>query len=155
MAAPEFVLPNGGGIAYGEFHLDPHSRDWLLHHVPEIADALTRGAAWVTLWDAMLDGEAQPADLVSLALQALPREKDEQNVQRILGYSTQAYWKFLSPDARQRVGAPLERAFRAGEPQRRMVQRAARSRVECRHAWLADERLVRARAGPGTGAVRD
>ncbi|HTI36614.1 MAG TPA: M1 family aminopeptidase [Vicinamibacterales bacterium] len=114
MAAPEFVLPNGGGIAYGEFHLDPHSRDWLLHHVPEIADALTRGAAWVTLWDAMLDGEAQPADLVSLALQALPREKDEQNVQRILGYSTQAYWKFLSPDARQRVGAPLERAFRAG-----------------------------------------
>ena len=114
MPAPDFILPNGGGIAYGEVHLDAHSREWLLQHLPDIADELTRGAAWVTLWDAMLDGEARPADVVSLALQALPREKDEQNVQRILGYTTQAYWKFLTPASRERVAPSLEQAFRAG-----------------------------------------
>ena len=114
MPAPDFILPNGGGIAYGEFHLDAHSREWLLHHVTDVSDELTRGAAWVTLWDAMLDGEARPDDIVTLALQALPRERDEQNVQRILGYTTQAYWKFLTPLSRDRVAASLEQAFRAG-----------------------------------------
>ena len=114
LPAPDFVLPNGGGIAYGEFHLDPESRAWLLQHLPEIPDELTRGAAWVTLWDAMLDGDAPPADLVTLALSSLPREKDEQNVQRILGYTTDAYWKFLTPEARERVAPSLERAFRSG-----------------------------------------
>jgi aminopeptidase N len=114
MPAPDFILPNGGGIAYGDFHLDQSSRQWLLSHLPEVPDELTRGAAWVTLWDAMLDGDAAPANIVSLALDALPRERDEQNVQRILGYATEAYWKFLTPDARQRVALSLERAFRTG-----------------------------------------
>lgn len=114
MPAPDFVLPTGGGIAYGEFHLDPRSRDWLMHHLAEIPDELTRGAAWVTLWDAMLDGEARPADIVALALQALPREQDEQNVQRILSYTTNAYWKFLTPSSRGQVASALEQAFRTG-----------------------------------------
>ena len=114
MPAPDFILPNGGGIAYGEFHLDSKSRDWLMHHVADIPDELTRGAAWVTLWDAMLDGEVRPTDIVALALQALPREKDEQNVQRILGYTTNAYWKFLTPSSRGEAAPALEQAFRAG-----------------------------------------
>jgi aminopeptidase N len=114
MPAPDFVLPNGGGIAYGEFHLDPHSRNWLLHHTSEIPDALTRGAAWVTLWDAMLDGEARPDDVESLALQALPQEKDEQNIQAILGYASHAYWQFLTPDSRQHFAPSLEHVLREG-----------------------------------------
>jgi aminopeptidase N len=114
MPAPDFVLPNGGGIAYGEFHLDPHSLEWLLHNVPSIGDELTRGAAWVTLWDAMLDGEARPRDVLSLALDALPREQNEQNVQRILGYSTDAYWTFLTPPSRTRVAGSLEHVLRTG-----------------------------------------
>ena len=114
MPTPDFVLPNGGGIAYGEFHLDPRSLEWLLHHLAEIPDELTRGAAWVTLWDAMLDGEAPPDAIVSLALDSLPREKDEQNVQRILGYTTEAYWKFLTPASRARVAGSLEQTLRHG-----------------------------------------
>jgi aminopeptidase N len=114
LPAPDFVLPNGGGIAYGDFHLDPGSRTWLLHHLPEVPDELTRGAAWVSLWDAMLSGDARPDDLVALALTALPLEKDEQNIQRILGYTTDAYWKFLTPASRERTASSLERAFRTG-----------------------------------------
>ena len=36
LPAPQFVLPNGGGIGYGEFHLDRRSLDWLSVHLPEI-----------------------------------------------------------------------------------------------------------------------
>jgi len=34
LPAPDFVLPSGGGIAYGEFHLDPGSLAWLMKHLP-------------------------------------------------------------------------------------------------------------------------
>ena len=40
MPAPLFVLPNGGGIGYGEFHLDPASLAWLSHEAAR--DSATR-----------------------------------------------------------------------------------------------------------------
>src|SRR5688500_19862981 len=43
---PLYVLPNGGGLGYGLFILDDASRDYLLGHIEEIPDALTRGSAW-------------------------------------------------------------------------------------------------------------
>ena len=53
---PLFVLPNGGGLGYGLFVLDAASRDYLLAHIEDVPDALTRGSAWVTLWDNLLEG---------------------------------------------------------------------------------------------------
>jgi len=110
--APDFVLPNGAGLGYGEFHLDPASRQWLSQHVAEIPDALTRGSAWVTLWDAVLDGELAAGRLIDLALGALPRESDELNVQAILGQLQQAYWTFTPPADRQERAAAVERVLR-------------------------------------------
>ena len=66
------MLPTGGGIGYGGFVLDDGSVRYLLAHLPEIDDPLTRGAAWVTLWEEMLDGRAAPAAVVDLAMRALP-----------------------------------------------------------------------------------
>jgi aminopeptidase N len=111
---PLFVLPNGGGLGYGLFVLDEASRRYLLEHVEEIPDALTRGAAWVTLWDNMLEGHVDAGALVDAALRALPKETDEQNVQRVLSYVTRAFWRWLTPDARRERGRPLESALRAG-----------------------------------------
>jgi aminopeptidase N len=110
--APDFVLPNGGGLGYGEFHLDPASRQWLSQHLPDIPDALTRGSAWVTLWDAVLDGELPAGRLIDLALEALPREHDELNVQQILSELQQAYWTFTPPDERAARAARIERVLR-------------------------------------------
>ena len=100
MPAPDFVLPSGGGIAYGEFHLDLGSLAWLLKHLPDVPDALTRGAAWLAVWDAMLNGEAPPDRVLALAMRSVAVEKDELNVQRELAYLAQAYWRFLEPDQR-------------------------------------------------------
>ncbi|WP_035957768.1 M1 family metallopeptidase [Bryobacter aggregatus] len=75
-----FVLPDG----YGSYTLDAHSRTYLLAHLPEIPDALTRAIAWGTLWENMLDGKVAERDLQLLALAWLPRESDELNIQRTL-----------------------------------------------------------------------
>ena len=113
-ARPAFVLANGAGLGYGLFVLDDASRAYLLDHVERLPDPLLRGSAWVTLWDNMLEGAIAPPALLDTALRALPAETDEQNVQRILGYATRAYWRYLVPGQRQARGARLETVFRAG-----------------------------------------
>jgi aminopeptidase N len=114
LPAPDFILPSAGGIGYADFVLDTKSRAYLLAHLPDLDAALMRGSAWVTLWEEMMDGRVTASALLSTALQALPRERDELNVQRILGYTQQAYWKFLPATERDRVAPQLERALRAG-----------------------------------------
>jgi aminopeptidase N len=110
----DFVIANGGGIAYGEIRLDPASLVWLTRHLPEVDDDLTRGAVWITLWDALLAGEIKANALLDLATTALPAEKNELNVGRILGYTRSAYWQFSSAADRDARAARLERMLRDG-----------------------------------------
>jgi aminopeptidase N len=111
---PRYILPNGSGIGYGLFLLDDASRIYLLEHVEDIADALTRGSAWVTLWDNLLEGRIRPGAFVDTALRALPKEPDEQNAQRVLSYLTRVFWKHLPDGDRQSRSPAIERVLRQG-----------------------------------------
>jgi aminopeptidase N len=111
---PLYVLPNGDGVGYGLFLLDDASRIYLLQHIEEIGDPLTRGSAWVTLWDNLLEGKIRPGAFVDTALRALPRESDEQNTQRVLSYVVRAFWKYLTAAERQARVPALEAALRQG-----------------------------------------
>jgi aminopeptidase N len=75
---------------------------------------LTRGAAIVTLWEEMLDGRVRPNALADLLLAAVAREKDELNVERMLGYTQQLYWRFLDPKTRAAIAPRLDATLRAG-----------------------------------------
>jgi aminopeptidase N len=110
----QFVLPNGGGIAYGEFHLDAASLAWLMANLPSVDDELTRGSAWITLADAMLTADVTPDAFLALALRALPLETNELNVSRILSYSRDAYWRYTAPAARAALAPRLEQTLRLG-----------------------------------------
>jgi aminopeptidase N len=111
---PSFVLPNGKGIGYGEFVLDPASRTFLVRHLPELPDALTRGAALVTLWEEMLGGRIGADGMFDLVVGALRQERDELNLQRMLTYAQQAFWTFLLPDERDRRTPAFEQVLREG-----------------------------------------
>jgi aminopeptidase N len=111
---PLYVLPNGGGLGYGLFVLDDASRAYLLEHVEDIPDALTRGSAWVTLWDNLVESRVSPASLLDTAMRALPRETDEQNAQRVLTYVTRTFWRWLPPAERAARGPSLEAVLRRG-----------------------------------------
>ncbi len=114
---PHYVLANGEGTGYGLFKLDDASRQFFLKSLPSIGDGLTRGTAWVTLWDDMLEGGTRPRQLFDLALAALPQESEELNTDRILAYVRTTFWRYLSDEERAAVAAPLEQALRAGMKQ--------------------------------------
>ena len=111
---PLYVLPNGGGVGYGLFVLDDASRIYLLEHIEDVHDPLTRGSAWVTLWDNLLDGRVRPGAFVDTAMRALPRESDEQNAQRVLSYVTRVFWKHFQDADRRSRSASLEQVLRQG-----------------------------------------
>jgi aminopeptidase N len=114
LPAPRFVLSAGGGLGYGLFVLDEGSRDYLLQHIEDIPDALTRGAAWVTLWDNLQASRVGAVPLLEAAIRALPREDVEQNAQRVLAYVTRVFWRFIPREERSARAPALEMALRAG-----------------------------------------
>jgi hypothetical protein len=77
-------------------------------------DPLTRGAAWVTLWEELLDQRVRPLDFVNLVLNALPRENTEQNIQLSLGYLNDAFWTLLTEADRKTLAPRLEQVLRTG-----------------------------------------
>ena len=111
---PNYILANGDGTGYGLFALDDRSRQFFLNHLSEIGDGLTRGIAWVTLWDDMLEGRTPPRQLFDLALRTLPHEREELIVERILRDTEETFWRYLSDTDRASLAAPLEQALRAG-----------------------------------------
>ncbi len=114
LPVPQYVLPNGGGWAYGLFSVDRRTLDYLTRSLPDIADPLTRGSAWVTLWDAMLERAITPAMVTDLAMAALPHETDEQLTSRVLGYLANAWWRFLAPEERHARIQRVEPLLTAG-----------------------------------------
>jgi aminopeptidase N len=108
LAAPDYVLADGSGLGYGLMVLEEGTRDFLLAELPAIDESLIRAVGWVSLWESLLEGEVDPEALIDLAQRALPVEPDEQNVSRILGYLTSAYWRYLTPERRAALAPDIE-----------------------------------------------
>ncbi len=151
--APLFVLPNAGGWSYGGFRLDRRSLAYLMASVHKLPDPVTRGAAWVTLWEALVDGSVTASAFVKLAQTALPAETDEQLTSRVLGYLGGAWWRFLpARESYGRGACHREAAARRThgrqdvEPESDLVRGAAQ-----REPDTADTDV----AAPGVGEERD
>jgi aminopeptidase N len=111
---PLYVLPNGGGLGYGMFVLDGDTQRYLAAHIEDIPDALTRGSAWVDLWDNVLAAPRTGGEFLDLAARAVPKESDEQNTQLILSYLTRAFWLLLPQPERMARAPALEAVLREG-----------------------------------------
>jgi aminopeptidase N len=114
MPAPRYVLPSAAGWAYGDFMLDRATVAYLMANLPDVSDPLTRGSAWVTLWDTLLRGQVRPDAFLDLAMRSLPRETDEQMVSRVLGYASNTWWRFLDQAERTTRAARFESLLREG-----------------------------------------
>jgi aminopeptidase N len=111
---PNYILANSEGTGYGLFTLDDRSRQFFLSHLGDVGDGLTRGVAWVTLWDDMLEGRTAPRQMLDLALRTLPVEREELNVERMLAHMQDLFWRYLSDADRASVAGRLEQTLRAG-----------------------------------------
>jgi aminopeptidase N len=129
LEAPLYVLPNGRGRGYGRFVIDGGTLEYLTGNIEKIADPLTRGSAWVTFRDAMLDGRVAPGVFADTCLRALPGERDELLTQRVLGYLAQTYWKFLPATERDSRVSRVEQVLRDG------LERASTTSLKA--AWFS------------------
>ncbi len=75
---------------------------------------MTRGSAWISLWESLLVGELLSSRFLDLAIAALPQETDELNIQWILSCLEHAFWIFTSDADRHSRAPAVERVLRAG-----------------------------------------
>ena len=108
LPTPAFMLAGGDGVGYAHFPLDAESQRYLVGHLPDIEDGIARSVAWVSLWESVLYHQLTPATFIDAAMEALPQEDDEQNVQRVLGFLRSAFWRFLDSEERGRLAPRLE-----------------------------------------------
>ena len=143
LPAPLYVLPNAGGWAYGDFLLDTDLARLPDTSLPEIDDPLTRGSAWVTLWDSLLERPGAAGDVPRSGDAGAAARADEQLTPRLLGYTSNTVVALprLLPSATTRAARSKRcskgLARRARPARRRLVRRAAQHRADARHgAWL-------------------
>ena len=152
LGRPLYVLPSGDGVGYGLFILDDVSRDYLLAHVEDVPDALTRGTAWVTMWDNLLERRIEAAQFLTAAMRALPKEQDEQNAQRVLSYATRLFWRYLTPDSASRAGTSVREQCFARESS--AVARRVRRRPGSTPIETPFSRRMVSRGSSASGAER-
>lgn len=111
---PRWVLPTGGGLGYGYFVLPSDMLSRLAEDLPLITDPLTRGAAMVTLWESMLEGDIDPREVRAALLRAVQREQDELNLSRQLGLLQSLFWRYTPAADREALAAELEPLLRDG-----------------------------------------
>lgn len=139
LPAPLWVLPTGGGLGYGLFALDPATVDYFSSSLAAIGDPLTRGAALVSLWESMLEGNVAPSKVRDQLLAAVARESDELNVSQMLDYLRAAFWRYTAPDDRPALAPRIESVLRAGLDQAKTTTSKA--------AWFNAYRAVATTAG--------
>jgi aminopeptidase N len=111
---PLWVLPNGGGLGYGDFVLEEANLHAIAEALPMLKDPLTRGAALVTLWESMLEDRFPTTRMMDVIVTALPRETDELNTSQLLEYARNLFWRYTAADDRGTLAAKLETVLRAG-----------------------------------------
>ena len=104
--APSAILFNSTGLGYGVF---PVMRG-LPALLPKLPNPVARAAAYVNLYESMLNGQAlSPAQLLGFVRQNLGREPEELNLKLLTGQASAVFWQFLTSVQRRAVAPALER----------------------------------------------
>lgn len=107
LAEPLGVLSNSSSISYGYFRLDEQSKSFLLENAFELEDPVLRGAASLALYESFLQGDSElRVHYFDSLLDALQKEDEILNRQRLLNQLTTVFWNFQS-EAERTEKAPL------------------------------------------------
>lgn len=105
---PQAILPNASPGAYGYYKIDPGSQQYLLSNAAKFDDPLLRGAAWMTLREAMLNGDLEKEELLTSVQNALLKEVEPLNRQFLLGLMGRLYWQYSNPEQRLAMAKEVE-----------------------------------------------
>ncbi len=111
----DFFLANGSELGYGYFQLDAQSQNWLLENIHRIENDVTRGAAWLALYETLIRGnqtiDISPTSFLNALLNGLDAETEPLNRQNILNQLSTVYWKFMSTNQREAFAPLIEEAL--------------------------------------------
>lgn len=106
--APSAILFNSTGLGYGVFPVMPG----LPALLPQLKNPVARAAAYVNLYENMLNGQAlRPAQLLDFTRLNLTREPEELNLKLLTGQASAIFWQFLGPAQRLKLGPGLEQSL--------------------------------------------
>ena len=103
---PAFILFNSSGQGYGQFPIDKDN----LEAIPKLQDPVMRAAAYINLYENMLNGRGITPDLLlAFTLLESERETEELNLKLLTGYTSDIFWKFLTPEYRKLMAPVFEK----------------------------------------------
>jgi len=105
---PEVLLLNGEGKAYGYFKLNKKQKTFLLSRKLFTLPPLQRAVAYISIWENMQQQNLKPEDLYRAFYVFLLNEKDELNVNLLLGYYKKLFWRFSTAQSRKTLESKFE-----------------------------------------------
>ncbi len=102
---PDFILFNSSGQGYGVFPVDTN----MLSHITALQSPVMRASAYINLYENMLNGQTiRPHELLSLLGNQLSNEPEELILKLLTGYTSDIFWRLLSPSDRIKTAQSLE-----------------------------------------------
>lgn len=92
---PVMILPNGAGELYGFSKLNRESISWLLNNISSLESDVTRGSAWITLYENYLKGSIETREFIDAILKAIPLENSKLILAKLTGYLSSSFWSYL------------------------------------------------------------
>jgi aminopeptidase N len=108
---PAFIFANDEDYGYGQFSLDARSRPQVAARIGHISDPFLRTILWGSLWESVRDAEMAPLEYISLALESLTSESDEELTLSLTTRVTGAFQRYLSADQQTSVAGKIEELF--------------------------------------------
>ncbi len=106
---PLAILLGTTPSSYGYFKLDQSSQAYLLANYSAIADSVLRGATSLALYESFLHGSFDRTETyVSGLLDAIEKETETLNRQRLLSQLSTVFWRFLSKKQREAIAPAIE-----------------------------------------------
>ncbi|AKK11375.1 aminopeptidase N [Corynebacterium uterequi] len=111
------VIVNDTDHAYALTRFDEESLTWLLAHLSEVGDELTRAVVWTSLWNATRDGELSVARFVAAAVKHAPVEPNPSMIAQVLSSALAAAADYTDEEITAvELHEGLLAALRAAEP---------------------------------------
>lgn len=129
----EVLLLDGEGKSYGYFKLNQAQKSFLMSRKLFTLPDLQRAVAYINIWENMQQQNLKPEALYKAFYVFLQNEKDELNVNLLLGYYRKLFWRFSTAQSRQ----GLESRFEPLLWQKMEKASDASLKSSYYHAWLS------------------
>ncbi|WP_271299090.1 M1 family metallopeptidase [Sphingomonas sp. CV7422] len=113
LPVPDYVWPNDDDQGYGLFLPDNRTVAWIVAQVGTVSDPLLRAMLWSAIWDILREGRFAPARYVTMLLDHLPGERDEQISRTILSRGATALDLYLPEEGAAPLRGRWEQALLA------------------------------------------